>query len=170
MSLSAPIFTSAEFRHPADGWYQIEAKGEHPNRAAGVVQVIDDAAAQSIVNRFNADAQAGRLRHGRELLIDHEHFSDQPDKETRAYGWLTRLVNRPDGIYAQIRWTKTGQEAVDGGDYRFFSTEYAPADLAVVNSGRVRPLRLDGLTLTNMHDNRGQRPITNRAVASALRQ
>lgn len=165
MNLSAASFTTAEFRHPADGWYQVEPKGEHPNRAAGLVLVIDDLAAQSIVNRFNADAQAGRLRHGRELLVDHEHFSDQPDKETRAYGWLTQLANRADGIYGQIRWTATGREAVDGGDYRFFSTEYAPGDLKVVSNRHTRPLRLDGLTLTNMHNNRGQRPITNRAVA-----
>lgn len=158
-----------EFQHPADAWYQIEAKGRHPNRAAGVVQVIDDEAAQSIVNRFNADAQAGTLRHGSEMLIDHEHFSDQPDKETRAYGWLTKLENRADGIYGQVRWTKTGKEAVDGGDYRFFSTEYSPADLkelSTLNSQhstrQVRPKRLDGLTLTNMNNNRGQKPITNR--------
>jgi phage I-like protein len=165
MSRAAASFTTAEFRHPADGWYQVEPKGEHPNRAAGLVLVIDDVAAQSIVNRFNADAQAGRLRHGRELLVDHEHFSDQPDKETRAYGWLTQLANRADGIYGRIRWTATGREAVDGGDYRFFSTEYAPGDLKVVSNRHTRPLRLDGLTLTNMHNNRGQRPITNRAVA-----
>lgn len=155
-----------DFTHPTDGWYQIEAKGDHPNRAAGVVQVIDDEATQSIVNRFNADAAAGNLRHGNEMLIDHEHFSDQPDKESRAYGWLQQLQNRADGMYGQIRWSKTGKEAVDGGDYRFFSTEYAPADLKVLNDGksprRVRPLRLDGLSLTNMNNNRGQKPITNR--------
>ena len=159
-----------DFQHPADGWYQIEAKGRHPNRAAGVVQVIDEEAASSIVNRFNEDAEAGTLRHGRELLIDHEHFSDQADKETIAYGWLTRLQNRGDGIYGQIRWSATGQRAVDGGDYRFFSTEYAPEELKALNSeggkaGRLkemRPMRLAGLSLTNMNNNRGQKPITNR--------
>lgn len=162
-----PLILNREFQHPADGWYQIERKGQHPNRAAGVVQVIDDEAAQAIVNRFNADAAAGTLRHGHELLIDHEHFSDQVDKESRAYGWLTQLQNRADGIYGQVRWTKTGKEAVDGGDYRFFSTEYDPDDLKVVNkeARHVRPLRLAGLTLTNMHNNRGQRPITNREGA-----
>ena len=164
-----------EFQHPRDGWYQIERKGRHPNRAAGVVQVIDDVAATSIVNRFNEGAAAGTLRHGSEMLIDHEHFSDQADKETVAYGWLTRLANREDGIYGQVRWTGTGQKAVDGGDYRFFSTEYAPGDCEGMKKEEcrmqnaegsrmleVRPMRLDGLTLTNMNNNRGQRPITNR--------
>jgi hypothetical protein len=163
--VSAPIFNREDFKHPADGWYQIEAAGEHPNRNAGVIQVIDDAATGAIVNRFNADAEAGKLRHGNEMLIDHEHFSDQPDKETRAYGWLQALQGRADGLYGKIKWTTTGKAAVDGGDYRFFSTEYAPEDLQPVkNKGAnyVRPMRLDGLTLTNMNNNRGQKPITNR--------
>lgn len=159
-----------EFQHPSDGWYQVEALGKHPNRAAGIVQVIDKEAAQRIVNRFNTDAAAGQLRHGSEMLIDHEHFSDQPDQETRAYGWLQELQNRDDGIYGRIRWTSTGKAAVDGGDYRFFSTEYTPADLQVLNKASgpgvgnklVRPVRLAGLTLTNMNNNRGQKPITNR--------
>jgi hypothetical protein len=166
-----PPILNRDFSHPADGWYQIEPKGEHPNRAAGVVQVIDDEAAQNIVNRFNEDAAAGKLRHGNEMLIDHEHFSDQADQETRAYGWLQELQNRADGIYARVRWTKTGREAVDGGDYRFFSTEYEPKDLQPITAAsgkrktgmqRVRPLRLSGLSLTNMNNNRGQKPITNR--------
>ncbi|MGD0745622.1 MAG: phage protease, partial [Verrucomicrobiota bacterium] len=130
-----------------------------------MVQVIDDAAANSIVNRFNADADANKLRHGHEMLIDHEHFSDQLDKETRAYGWLQELKNRADGIYGRIHWTATGKKAVDGGDYRFFSTEYDPEDLQLINreGGKaklLRPLRLAGLTLTNMNNNRGQKPIT----------
>ena len=157
-----------EFQHPADGWYQIEARGEHPNRAAGVVQVIDEQAAASIVTQFNQDATAGKLRHGSELLIDHEHFSDQQDQETRAYGWLQELQNRSDGIYGRIHWSATGKAAVDGGDYRFFSTEYDPEDLTVLNSEksaggaatRIRPIRLSGLSLTNMFNNRGQKPIT----------
>jgi phage I-like protein len=159
-----------DFTHPADGFYQIEAKGDHPNRAANVVQVIDEEAITAIVNRFNADAKAGALSQGSEMLIDIEHFKDQPDKESRAYGWLQELKNRADGIYGRIRWTGTGKEAVDGGDYRFFSTEYGPGDVKFLNDGkprRVRPLRLDGLTLTNMNNNKGQKPITNRAPNGA---
>lgn len=163
--MNARIF-NRDFEHPADGWYCIEPKGEHLNKASNVVQVIDNEAARSIVNRFNADATAGRLSHGSEMLIDHEHFKHDLDKETTAYGWLSRLQNRDDGIYGQIRWTGTGKQAVDNGDYRFFSTEYDPGDLEVLNSGsprRVRPSRLDGLTLTNQPNNKGGKPITNRA-------
>lgn len=161
-----PSILNREFKHPSDGWYQIEPTGEHPNRVAGVVQVIDSEATAAIVNRFNSQADAGELSHGHEMLIDHEHFSHDASKETRAFGWLTRLQNRVDGIYGQIRWTDTGKAAVDGGDYRFFSTEYNQEDLVVLNrSGapkRVRPSALGGLTLTNRPNNKGGKPITNK--------
>jgi len=155
------------FEHPADGWYHIEPKGNHPNQAGKIIQVIDDAACQSVVNRFNQDANAGRLSHGHEMLIDHEHFKHDTGKETLAYGWLQRLERRDEGIFGRIRWSATGQKAVDGGDYRFFSTEYDPADLETLNDRRVRPLRLAGLTLTNDPNNKGARPITNRQGAGA---
>ena len=150
-----PIFCNREFQHPADGWYQIEPKGEHPNREAE--------ACDSIVNRFNEQAANPDFPG---MLIDHEHFKLQMDKETVAYGWLMRLQNRADGIYGQVKWTATGRAAVDGGDYRFFSTEYDPADCVIMNRGqpaRVRPLALDGISLTNAPNNHGGKPITNRA-------
>ena len=61
----------------------IEAKGLHPSRSAGVVQVIDDKACLSIVNRFNAEADKPGYAG---LLVDHEHFKHDEDKETTAYG------------------------------------------------------------------------------------
>lgn len=165
--MNAAIFNRADFEHPADGQYQIESKGIHPNLEAGVEQMIDDPACDSIANQFNADADAGRLPQGREMLIDHEHFKDQVDKETIAYGWLQRLQSRADGIYGQIRWTAIGRAAVDGGNYRFFSSEYDREDLVALGGtpARFRPMRLAGLTLTNMPNNKGGKPITNRAVA-----
>lgn len=138
-------------------------------RQAGVVQVIDGQAAESVANRFNQDADDYEERTGQPfpgMVIDHEHFKHDPDKESVAYGWLMRLANRDGVLFGKIQWTSTGQPAVDGGDYRFFSTEYASKDLQVLNPGqspqRVRPLRLDGLTLTNEPNNRGCSPITNR--------
>lgn len=134
--------------------------------------VIDSQAVVQIVNRFNADADAGELRHGSELLIDHEHFSCQPDKESLAYGWLTRLQGREDGIYGQVRWTAAGKAATDHGEYRFFSTEYPLSDCKVLSNRKptvVRPLRLSGLSLTNMPNN-PVRPITNRRQAKSESQ
>jgi hypothetical protein len=160
---SAQAAADSSFTPPADPWYQIEATGEHPNKRAGVVQVIDQVAIDSIVNTFNRGADSSPNFAG--VLIDHEHFKHDEDKETRAYGWLMRLRNRAGILEGQIRWTGTGRQAVDTGDYRFFSTEYDSKDLQVLSNSkprRVRPLRLDGLTLTNVPNNKGQKPITNR--------
>lgn len=164
---------SGDFKHPADGWYQIETPGEHPNREAGVVQVIDQVAVTGMVNRFNQEADSYEAANGPYpgMLIDIEHFKHDAGKETRAYGWLMRLENREGKPFGQIRWTRTGKEAVDGGDYRFFSTEYAPADLQLLNvkdkAPRVRPLRLAGLSLTNVPNNQGGAPITNQSRRDA---
>jgi hypothetical protein len=158
-----------EFLHPLDAWYQIEACGEFPNSRAGVVQVIDGAAVDSIVNNFNREADAQSNYPG--MLIDIDHFKHDDDKETRAYGWLMRLRNNHGVLEGQIRWTTSGREAVDGGDYRYFSTEYAKDDMQTIGNSkppRVRPLRLDGLTLTNMPNNQGASPITNRILNRQL--
>lgn len=96
-----PLILNRDFQHPTDGWYQIEAPGEHPNRRAGIIQVIDSEAVTSIVNRFNAEADADPNFPG--MLIDHEHFKLDDDKETIAYGWLMRLRNRQDIPEGQIR-------------------------------------------------------------------
>jgi hypothetical protein len=156
------ISKEAEFKHPEDGMYMIEPAGEHLDREGSVMQVIDSAAIASIAENFNAAAQDPNFSG---MLIDHEHFKHDLQKETIAYGWLMSLQGRADGIYGQIRWTATGQAAVDGGDYRFFSTEYDPADMEILSDGeprRARPLKLDGLTLTNAPNNKGASPITNR--------
>ena len=185
--MNAITILNREFKHPADGWYQIERRGFFPATADDgrkVVQVIDEKALASIVNRFNTAAAAGALTHGAELLIDHEHFRHQRDArgqkngESRAYGWVKSLRATADGLEMQNRWSATGQAAVDGGDYRFFSTEYdeqqpgevwqpvpaAEVPLEIRNKFPgfefLRPLQLTGLTLTNDHNNKGQRPIT----------
>jgi hypothetical protein len=170
-----PIILNREFQHPADGWYQIETPGKHLNTEAGVLQVIDDTAVNSIVNRFNQEADDYKQKNGKPfpgMVIDHEHFKHQADKETRAYGWLMRLENRGGIPFGQIDWTNTGKPAIDGGDYRYFSTEYDPRDLVVLNKGqkpmRIRPMRLDGLSLTNAPNNIGGAPITNRLKNGAI--
>ena len=71
-------------------------------------------------------------------------------------------------VYGLIRWTGTGRDAVESGDYRFFSTEYDLNDgefLTDKKPRQFRPLHLDGLTLTNQPNNKtGQKPITNRST------
>ena len=160
---------SRAFYHPTDAWYQIEPKGQHLNKAAGLLQIIDDTALTSIATRFAREAGVPGFPG---MLIDHDHFKHDLKQESRAFGWLDSVKARQDGLYGQIRWTGTGKAAVDSGDYRFFSTEYDLVDLEplgiIGNMRRVRPLRLSGLTVTNDPNNRGGKPITNRAAELPL--
>lgn len=126
MSQPATPILNPGFKHPDDSWYHIEPMGEHLNVAAGVVQIIDDRAVRSIVEHFNVEADRPGFSG---VLVDIEHNKNDLGKETRARGWLMRLEGRADGIYGKIRWTGIGRAEVDGGEYRFFSTEYDPAEM-----------------------------------------
>lgn len=153
---------------PADHWYQIEVTGEHYNPAAGVVQIIDAQAVESIVNRFAAAAQSPNFAG---LLIDQDHFSLDPEKSSEAFGWLRELRNRDGQLEGRVEWTDLGKPAVESGRFKFFSTVYASADVEklgdrVIKNGAlrpaVRPLALDRLAVTNDPNNKGGKPISNR--------
>jgi hypothetical protein len=143
---------------PGDGWFLIEPRGDHYNAQAGKTQRIDAEAVRAISQRFMADRTTDCG-----LPIDIDHLKWSPQNETRAYGWLVETRESAEGLEGRIRWTTVGKRALEGGEYRFFSTEYAPSDLQDLGNGIVRPTRLSGLSLTNLPNNRGGRPITNNA-------
>ncbi len=152
---------------PADGWYEIETPGEHFNRAAGVVQQLDGAAFDAIVNRFQAEAGKPNFAG---LLIDQDHFSLDPEKSTESFGWLLEVRNRDGHLEGRIEWTDIGEPAVKAKRFKFFSTVYAAGSTEKVGTRviknreypLVRPLALDRLALTNDPNNKGGKPISNR--------
>jgi len=146
--------------------------GEFPHRSSGVTQVIDAAACAAMVRQF---AQAARPPEFAGLLMDFDHFSQDPQKPSEAAGWVTRLEARPDGVWGEIRWSDTGLAAVQGGRYRYVSPVFDRADLEEVASPpaptprcsdspfrSLRPLRLARLALTNDPNLRGLTPLSNR--------
>ncbi len=156
------------------GWYNIEAKGEHVNHGSKVVQVIDGKAVRSIVSRFEAEAKTAGDDHAG-LPIDKDHLGSSLENPSEALGWLMGLRDNSGVLEGRIAWTPLGTPLVHPPSglapaYKFFSTEYHPDDCEkigerVVNGKKyavVRPLRLDGLSLTNDPNNKGQRPISNR--------
>jgi len=156
--MNATIFNR---KAPAkDGWYQIEVSGEHP-AGPGRRQLIDAAAREAIVNRFNAEREeAGENWAG--LLVDADHLSHDLSQRTEAMGWLQELEDRDGELWGRIDVSDLGEAAVKNRRYKFFTTEYAPEDLEDLGDGRVRPLRLAGLAFTNRPNNRGGKPISNR--------
>ena len=152
--------SSGVFRKPADGWYQIAPLGEF-SHATGITQVIDSKAAELIVNRFNQEAAQPNFAG---LLVDFDHFSYESTQSSQAAGWITELANRDTGIWAKIRWTATGDQAISNGEFRFVSPTWLRADMEQVDKAinRMRPTRLDSVGLTNTPQIKGMAPLSNR--------
>ncbi len=155
------LILNRDFQPPADGWYHLARPGDIPHASSGLIQVVDQAALLSIVNRFKADAQAAGDRFAG-LLVDFDHFSLDTDKPSEAAGWIMDLQNRKDGLWAQIRWSDTGEAAVTGGRYRFLSPVWNRADCEELGDKRIRPLRITNAAVTNDPNFKGLCPLSNR--------
>ena len=148
-----------ENQAPANGWFQIEVSGTHLT-GDGRRQVIDEVALQSILNRFQAEAMH---EHFAGILVDADHLSHDLENPTAALAWLKELDIRNGQLHGRLELTDLGDAAVKGRRYKWFSTEYNAADLQPLPDNGVRPLRLAGLAFTNRPNNRGGKPISNRA-------
>ena len=112
--------------------------------------------------------RGGRIFRG--LLVDFDHASHDPAQPTTAAGWISALEPRGDGLYAQVRWSDLGHEALTGGRYRLASPVWNRADCeewcAPFGDDRdalhLRPRRLDRLALTNDPNLPGLMPLSNR--------
>lgn len=158
--MTTPIFNRNQSTPPADGWHQIETLGESATND-GRVQVVDDVAVQRMVAEFNARAAADPEFPG--LLVDADHLSHDMDQRTEAFGWLKAMRVGENGVpEGRIDWSDLGLLAITNKRYKFFSTEYDPQDQEKLVDGRIRPLRLSGLALTNRPRRKGGKPISNR--------
>lgn len=151
---------------PGDGWYHIEANGEHPaileredEDDLEIIQVLDDEAIRRI-------AEAGVPEEG--VFVDKDHISHQSDKSTEAMVWCRELAVFEDAagkeqLAGWMQYTDLGKPLIKGRIYKHWSTEYDLDDPGTDDLGdnRYRPGRLLGLALTNRPNNKGQRPITN---------
>ena len=173
-----PITTARDgaFQLPADGFVQVMPFGEWPGAVEfggappealqGVCkddegrawlpirQVLDREAAEAILAAFKPD-----------MLLDYDHFADDPDSATRAAGWGEEMQIRPDGLYCRVRWTADGLKDVAGGNYRFISPVFPFAALRNIGGDRWRPTAMSGAALTNKPRLKGIRAVSNRADA-----
>jgi phage I-like protein len=162
--------TKTTFQPTPDGWFHIAPHGTfpHPN---GALQVIDAEACDAMLGTFNEEARQPNFPG---LLVDFDHFSHDPAQPTTAAGWIGALEHRGDGLYAQIRWSDLGHQALTGGRYRLASPVWNRADCdqwtAPAPDGRdtvhLRPRRLDRLALTNDPNLPGLMPLSNRGTSA----
>lgn len=150
---------------PDDGWYQIEVTGRHPvhlpEHEEIRSQVIDAIALDEIVRNFSKMTAEPNFPG---VLVDADHLSHSAASPTEAYGWLKNVELRDGQLWGNIEWTDLGRHAVTNKRYKFFSTEYSAGASQLLDTA-IRPLALAGLALTNRPNNRGGRPISNRATA-----
>jgi phage I-like protein len=171
--MNPTLLSNRIFSLPGDGWSHVVPLGEfsHPS---GVVQVIDGIAAEKMVADFKNRAAEKNFPG---LLVDFDHFSDDQDKPSAAAGWIEDLANRADGVWAKIKWSRKGREAVEGGDYRLVSPVFpwkpveevsatTPAAMNRNKGRRIRPLRLLKVALTNDPNLKGMVPLSNRGASS----
>jgi hypothetical protein len=157
---------STTFQPAPDGWFHIAPHGTFPH-PTGALQVIDAEACEAMLGTFNEEARQPNFPG---LLVDFDHSSHDPAQPTTAAGWIGGLEHRDDGLYAQIRWSDLGHQALTGGRYRLASPVWNRADCdqwtASAPDGRdvvhLRPRRLDRLALTNDPNLPGLAPLSNR--------
>ncbi|QHI70139.1 phage protease [Tichowtungia aerotolerans] len=159
------LILNRNFELPEDGWYQLAPLGEFPHAAAGVTQIIDEAACNRMVTAFETIKNASDNFPG--LLIDFDHFSLDAAKHSEAAGWITdlKLIPNGGGLFAQIRWSDTGEAAVKGGRYRFLSPVWAKSDCEDLGNDRLRPVCLLNAAVTNDPNLKGILPLSNRNPA-----
>jgi phage I-like protein len=155
------------FEPAPDGWFHIAPHGTFPH-PTGALQVIDAEACEAMQRTFAEEAKQPNFPG---LLVDFDHFSHDPAHPSAAAGWLTALEPRADGLYAQVRWSDLGRQALTGGRYRLVSpvwnrsdcdTWTAPAGPEAKETAHLRPRRLDRVALTNDPNLPGLAPLTNR--------
>lgn len=148
---------------PAAGWFAVEPTCEWtPKMQDELRRALNDPS--DTVYQARLDAQG--------LMILEDSFSledtdgrglptSEQHKFEKAFGWVKALHAEGDMLWAWIEWTPKGHQAVNEGEYVFFSTEYDYPDFEVIDNRVVAPVRLAGLSVTNYPNHKGQLPMTN---------
>lgn len=171
MNTQTPISAASDdtFAPPADGYIHVQPYGSYGFKMGDrkVQLVIDEPAVDAQIAAFKSAAEkAGPAFAG--LLCDFDHFSCDQGQRSEAAAWATDLQKRDDGLWAKMRWTKKGMDAVKSGEYRFASNVHNPSDCEDLGGGKLRPLRVDRFALTNdprmLQGSARMQPISSRAT------
>ena len=149
------------------GWIHIVPKGELLNDKAGVVQVLDDGALDSILRNIESDrARLGARWPG--LYAGREHHI-YDDKDSEALAWFKNFQKRADGIWAHDDGlTDLGREALQNQRYKFTSFVADRRDTQPLGGNRHRILKVDTIGFTNQANGKELlSPITNRGTFTA---
>lgn len=146
-----------------DGWIHIVPKGELPNRAANIVQVLDETALDSILANIEKDrARLGNKWPG--IYAGREHFIYNDEQDSAALAWFKDFEKRSDGLWAKADGlTPIGQQVIANAEYKFTSFVADRRDTQKLEGNKVRILKIDTIGFTNQANGKELlTPITNR--------
>lgn len=76
--------------------------------------VLNDSVFEQMIGNFKAGIR-------RAVPVDFDHAWEN----TKAAGWIKGLINKADGLWAEVDWNKLGMEAVAEKVYRMISAEWS---------------------------------------------
>ena len=149
-ALRALVGLTGEGAQARTGWIHVAPEGSwegHPDGAFTLTR----AGFESCI--YDAERRATPQS------VDYEHASLYPTGEpTPAAGYVQRLEQRSDGLWALVEFTERAASMIRAGEYRFCSGVFA-FERRDRQTGDVIPCMLDSIALTNRPFIDGQEPI-----------
>lgn len=102
--------------------------------------IVDDATVAELVQNY-ADRETRGLRQVC-LPVNEDHSG------SRALGWFNQVLALPEGVGATFTWNRKGREALENGEFGYFSVEIYPEVLDRVTGETIQNV-LAGGALTN---------------------
>lgn len=142
-------------------WLQLSPYGEFPHSRG--LQQIDRAAAEGMVAQFNSfRARLGRLFGGLPVYVGHPDLANANElADRKAYGWLTELEAREEGLFGRAKWSEAGCELLQNAHYKYLSPYWEAREVANRDGRKIyQPVALISVGLTNQ-PNIPVRPLAN---------
>lgn len=105
-------------------------EGTDPSTGTGVTEILDDEAIDNMVRNFKDY-----------VLVDKDHNSVKEDRDTTAMGWVKKVWKSAKGLMGQLELTPTGENLVEGKEYKFLSPVWSMYEN--------KPIELKSVAFTN---------------------
>jgi phage I-like protein len=149
-ALRALVGLTGEGAQARTGWIHVAPEGSWEGHPDGAF-TLTTAGFESCI--YDAERRATPQS------VDYEHASLYPTGEpTPAAGYVQRLEQRADGLWALVEFTERAATMIRAGEYRFCSGVFA-FERRDRQTGDVIPCMLDSIALTNRPFIDGQEPI-----------
>lgn len=134
---------------PDNGWVKLLEYGDYSHEKG--LQRVTQKSADVMAHTFHSiRSRLKRKFAGVPIYIGHP---DDPDfqgrpghTDTRAYGWVTHLNARADGLWVRIQWSDAGAKLIKNKHYQFLSARW---EMNYLEENAFIPTRLISIGLTN---------------------